>query len=95
MVGRSRHRPALGAEVRAAHLRRQSVTENVLIALIAAAPPTLMALAGLIISLRNQRAIGVVKTQTDGLVAASNASSKAEGVTQGHAEAAANSLNNR
>ncbi len=66
------------------------MSEAVLLAMIYATPPTLFALAGLIVSIRNNRAIGEVKRQTNGLVEAAKASSKAEGVTQGHAEAAAN-----
>lgn len=63
---------------------------EIIVALIMAVPPTLIGVAGLIISLRNHAAIKVVSHQTNGLVEASRASSRAEGVTQGHAEAAAN-----
>lgn len=70
---------------------------EIIVALIAATPPTIIGLLGIIISLRNQTIalrthddLGVVKKQTDGLIEASKATSKAEGVTQGHREAVEN-----
>lgn len=64
-----------------------------------AAVPSLASLVGVIYSIRvsqgNRRAIDTVKKQTDGLVEASKATSRAEGVTQGHAEAAANDAANK
>jgi type III secretory pathway component EscS len=67
------------------------VSDAIIVALIIAFPPTLASVVGIIISLRNSASLNLVKQHTNGMVEKLEATAKAVGVTQGHAEAAANS----
>jgi hypothetical protein len=70
------------------------VSDIVIVAIIVAIPPTLTALAGVFVSMRNSRKLEEVQKSTDGkmekLLALTGSANKAEGVLQGKAEEKAN-----